>query len=890
MSVNPFPNYMEMRRRVPVGAWRGLRLVSVALFLGLCVALFARPAGGLFFFWNVLVPLLPLTFLLAPGLWRNVCPLAAANQAPRVLGFTRGKPQPAFLRSRGYIVAIALFVLIVTARRPLLDENGAALAGLLLAAITAAFVTGSIWKGKSGWCSSICPLLPVQRLYGQTPLVTVPNSHCQPCVGCTKNCYDFNPGAAYQADMHEPDPDWSAPRRLFAGAFPGIIYGFFSLSPQADTVHTYSHILLWAAIGAGISFAADALLPLTQSQVAALGGAAAANLFYWYQAPKLADTWGEVLNTDLGWLSPVVRVAVPVITVTWLVRTFRAERRFEEHAAATAVPVRLSATRLDKLAHVADGAPEVTFKPDDHRAIAIPGSSLLEVCERAERPIEAGCRMGMCGADPIAVLEGIDNLTPVGDDEAVTLRRLGLGEHVRLACSARISGPVCVSLAEADLRRRSESMPGAPPDAPVAAPADPSVRRVVVLGNGIAGVTAADFVRRHHADCEIHVIGMEAHHLYNRMGISRLVYGRSAMQGLYLLPEQWYGENRITCWLNTRAKRIDRKGRRVLLATGEELPYDRLILAMGSSSFVPPISGYGRPGSFVLREADDAMAIRRYAQEHGSKCAVVGGGGLLGLEAAHALHKLGLATTVAERAPRLLPAFTDERASALLTEYLENLGIHILTARSITSIEGDDRVGSVVLSDEQVLPADLVLVAAGIAPNVELARDAGLEVNRGVIVDDRLCTSDPDIYGAGDVAELDGRVLGLWPIAVNQAEVAARNAVGADELRAHVLPVALLKGVGMDLLSVGRFAADEEAGEEAIILDQGSDQQYARLALSAEGRVVGGLLLNHGPHHGALIAAVKEEADVSGVGDQLRAGELAALAPDSGATARAAPV
>ena len=155
-----------------------------------------------------------------------------------------------------------------------------------------------------------------------------------------------------------------------------------------------------------------------------------------------------------------------------------------------------------------------------------------------------------------------------------------------MACAARIqSGPVTVSLTPE---------PGSPQAGGVTN-FDRSIVSVVVLGNGIAGVTAADFVRRGHPDCEIHVVGSESHTLYNRMGISRLVYGRSAMQGLYLLPEQWYDDHQIVAWLNTQASRIDLASRRVFLATGDTLPYDRLILATGSSSASPPVAGFGQP-------------------------------------------------------------------------------------------------------------------------------------------------------------------------------------------------------------------------------------------------------------------------------------------------------
>jgi nitrite reductase (NADH) large subunit len=168
---------------------------------------------------------------------------------------------------------------------------------------------------------------------------------------------------------------------------------------------------------------------------------------------------------------------------------------------------------------------------------------------------------------------------------------------------------------------------------------DRSVRCVVVVGNGIAGNTAADHVRRRHPDCTIDIIGEELHPVYNRMGISRLVYGRSAMAGLRLLGDEWYTRHEVTPWLNTLVSEIDREAREVLLGTGERLPYDRLILAMGAASFVPPLEGIEREGVFVMRNADDAIGIRAYAQRNRCRRAVVVGGGLLGLEAAYALHE-----------------------------------------------------------------------------------------------------------------------------------------------------------------------------------------------------------------------------------------------------------
>ena len=338
------------------------------------------------------------------------------------------------------------------------------------------------------------------------------------------------------------------------------------------------------------------------------------------------------------------------------------------------------------------------------------------------------------------------------------------------------------------------------------------------------------------------------------MGISRLIYGRSAMVGLHLLPDAWYDDNRITCWLNTRALAIDRDAGEVLLGTGERLPFDRLILATGSEAYVPDIPGFGAPGTFVLRTAADALGVREYVQQAGAEHAVVAGGGLLGLEAAYAVHKLGLRTTVLERGPWLLRRQLDERAGELLRGYLTNLGLEILVGAEAAAVEA----GRVVLGDGRRLQADVFLVAAGISPAVDLARRAGLDVARGVLVDDRLRTSDERIFAVGDLAEWRGSVLGLWPVAVEQAEVAAENAVGGSRPYAGTIPVTMLKVVGVELLSIGAIAGPDE------IVDADPDSlRYRKLVLDDEGRAVGGILLGYPEHVQAVTAAVKEARPVA---------------------------
>jgi len=858
-----FPAYTEMRSRVPLPVWHAVRIGSVLCYLALCVALFVRPEGGLFTFFKVIVPLLPILFFTAPGLWRNICPLAAANQAPRWFDFSRAFTPPEWLRKYGVVISIVLFFGITGARLALFNISGTATGVLLSLTIINAFIAGVAFKGKSGWCSSICPLLPLQRVYGQTPFAKVPNSHCQPCVGCTKNCYDFRPSVAYQADLHEPDPAWTGPRRLFVAALPGFVLGFFTLlhSTGIALPGVYLRLVVFFLGSVGLFYAVQGLAAVSTTVLTALWASIAINIFYWFSAITLEDSFDQITGLEVPWLRWPIRVLVLVLSLFWIARTYVKGRQYEEEVVTqSALPLIQISPRAAKVAQQqqqqsaeASGV-EVRFADSDTLTHAEIGTSLLALAERESQPIEAGCRMGVCGADPVAVLEGGGCLSAPDEEELNTLRRLGFAKNTRMACAARVqSGPVTVSLTPE---------PGSREDGEVA-DFDRSIVSVVVLGNGIAGVTAADFVRRGHPECEIHVVGSEPHMLYNRMGISRLVYGRSAMQGLYLLPEQWYDEHQIVAWMNTVASRVDVATRQVFLATGDTIAYDRLILAMGSSSSVPPVPGFGRPGSFVMRSAADAMLIRAYAQQNGCRDAVVAGGGLLGLEAAHSLHELGLRVTVLERGARLLSRQIDERASELVHAHFARIGMQVLYRAETESLTGDDRVNGLLLKDGRTLNCDIFLGAIGIKPNAELARQAGIAVNRGVVVDDRMETSVPGVFAAGDVAEHDGRTWGLWPIGAKQGEVAAVNALGGTTTLTSEVPATILKGAGIDLFSIGRPEA--QPGDQIIVVEDPDPAapSYRRL-LIAEGRVAGAIVIgNHPEDVAAVTAAVKKRAEIS---------------------------
>ncbi len=865
-SLPVFPNYLQLRERSRVSpkVWQVTRTGSVVVALALVVTLWVEPALGLKLFWGVLVPVLPVLFLVAPGLWRNICPLAAANQTPRLFKFTRALTLPAWMQEYSYVIGISLFFVLASSRKWLFNQSGPATALLIMGLIAAAFLGGIFFKGKSGWCSSICPLLPVQRMYNQTPFILIGNAHCAPCVGCTKNCYDFNPGVANLADMYDNDRYYTGYRQFFIGAFPGFILAFF-LTPNPPEISIFALYLAffsYMAVSLGSFLTLRTFVKVTDTKLITLYGAAALNLFYWFVIPAwLNNVFG---SAPLMVIWPV-RVFLLGITLAWIVQTYRKEPKF----VAQLMPhqetkVSGAAARALKQAISQEGRHEVTYLPDELRLMVEEGRTLLETAEQNDLRIEPGCRMGVCGADPIVIVQGMDNLSHQRDDEHSTLDRLGLANgNVRLACMARVNGPVSFSLDLSLVKQVNAEL--------TTQQFDENIRQVVIVGNGIAGVTAADHIRRRHPACEIHLIGKESHHLYNRMAITRLIYGRSAMNGLYLQPDQWYEEKKITPWLNTMVSKVDRSTRQVKLATGETLPYDRLILATGSRSFVPTLPGFGLPGTYVLREAEDAMQIRAFVQKHQTQHAVVAGGGLLGLEAAYALYKLGLKVTVLERGPWLLRRQLDERGADFLHQYLLGLGLDIVFEAECAAANGTDRLEQITLKDGRTLNSDLLLICVGISPNIELAQTLGLTTKRGIVVDDGMHTDDPDIFAVGDACEHQGQVPGLWPVAVEQAKIAAINAVGGNECYTGTIPVTHLKVVGVELTSIGQIEANSP--EDVTIVQEDVELHHYRKLVIVKGKAVGAILLGYPLDASVVTTIIKDGVDIAPYLETLQAGQ-----------------
>jgi NADPH-dependent 2,4-dienoyl-CoA reductase/sulfur reductase-like enzyme/ferredoxin len=866
-----FANYTRLPQRVPEPAWMALRLMVLALTCAEIRLLFVHPEVGLRLFWGVAVPCLPGLFAVAPGLWRQVRPMAFVNQLPRILGFGRGLTLPANLRFWSYATAIGVLVSLISIRSLVLNQTGWAVGVMCTASMFLAFIGGVFFKGRSGWCGTFCPLAPVQRSHGQAPLIVVRNGYCPTCVGCQKNCFDFNPRAAIFGDLDDHDQRHSMQRMIFMSFLPGLIWGYYNVAAALD--RGFGHYLLALAGSAlfstGLFFTLRGLLSVSAYRLATAFGLAALLIYYYFAGPVLVNALSGLAGiAPPPWSIEASRFIAAPVAAAVLFNAIRAElayRGFESDDRQVRVDtVRLKAARAQDTAGI-----QITERSSGKAFSAKSDQTLLEAMEAAAIPIDFGCRSGLCGADPVGIVDGHANLDAPGDEELATLRRLGLDGRARLACSCRATGQVTIDRDPRSVPPVAAAKPAEPkPDRAAAA----GIERVLIIGNGVAGITAAEALRRESPSVQITVVAEEPHHFYNRMSIGRVIYNQTSMDGMYLVPDSWYKENRVTVWLNTVAVAIDRTAKAVRLGTGESLDYDRLILANGAKAAAPGPGFAGHANGFVLRSAADAQSIRAAIQRFGAKKALVIGGGVLGIEAAEAMTHLGLRVTILQRGRRLMDRQLDAEGARLLTTYLAHRGIDTITECSIAGFEGGERLHAVRLEDGREIAADLFLACAGIEPNTGLASDAGLVVGRGIKVDARMRTSDPDIFAAGDVAEARMGSGGLWPVAVDQGRAAVAGMLGDETRTAEPKIVLQLKSEGIDLRSFGSIDPVPE-GSEVLIANSGG-LVWWRLVLRG-GTVIGAVFVGPPGSSKELTKRLQNDANLTEFLPALRQGNLA---------------
>lgn len=388
-----------------------------------------------------------------------------------------------------------------------------------------------------------------------------------------------------------------------------------------------------------------------------------------------------------------------------------------------------------------------------------------------------------------------------------------------------------------------------------AASVDSFTGHVVVIGAGIAGVQAAAAARETASAATVTLVSAEPAPPYLRINLTRVLAGEVDEESLALNPPEWYAERRIDL-VEATVEEVDTDEREVALNDGRRLSYDRLVVTTGANPFVPPIPGAKLGGVFSLRTRDDARTLVERTNS-GTRCVCIGGG-LLGLETAGGLARRGATVTVLEGAPHLLPRQLAEPAAALLRQHVESAGITVRCDVRVTAVEGDEQASAVVVDGSDRLPADIVVLATGVRPNLRLAKEMGLKVARGIVVDDEMATSNEGIYAAGDAAEHHGTLYGIWPAAHAQGAVAGQNAAGGAATFTGIPPSTRLKVLDVDVFSVGDVSPDEDA----VVVAHEDAEGYVHI-VCRDGRVVGANLIGRADLATELSAAIEKKTPLS---------------------------
>jgi len=403
--------------------------------------------------------------------------------------------------------------------------------------------------------------------------------------------------------------------------------------------------------------------------------------------------------------------------------------------------------------------------------------------------------------------------------------------------------------------------------------------KLVVIGNGMAAMrTVEELLQLDREHYEITVFGAEPHVNYNRIMLSPVLAGEKDMEEIVLNSQEWYDQNGITLYTGDPVSRIDRVRQKVVAESGREVAYDRLLMATGSKPFILPVEGNDLPGVVAFRDIADVNTMLEASKKQ--KNAVVIGGGLLGLEAANGLMKRGMNVTVVHLMDSLMERQLDKPASSLLRDSLIERGLDFRMEAKTEAILGKKKVTGLRFEHGEEVDADLVVMAAGIKPNTDLARDAGLYCNKGVVVNDNMQTFDPNIYSVGECVEHREAVYGLVAPIWEQAKVAANHlaqyAIGRYE---GSITSTKLKVTGIDLFSAGDYEGDEDS--EDIVFQDPKRGVYKKIVVK-ENKIQGTVLYGDTADGPWYFDLMKNGDDISDMRDKIIFGRTFAMNDDGG--------
>lgn len=348
-------------------------------------------------------------------------------------------------------------------------------------------------------------------------------------------------------------------------------------------------------------------------------------------------------------------------------------------------------------------------------------------------------------------------------------------------------------------------------------------RNYCIIGTGVAAVYAAKAIRDQDKEANIHVFGAEKSLPYNRIKLSKDLYSDLSSEKVLIKKEKWYKDQNIHLHLQTKVTSVDTESQSIVTSTGENIQYDKILICTGAQNRKLSIDGIDKEGVFTIREMQEAEDFKAFVEDKNH--VVIIGGGVQGLETAWSIHLAGKKVSIVEVAPRLMARQLDEKTSILLKNKLEDAGVSVYLSTSVEQIIGGNEVEAVKTSNGTIA-CDAVLYSIGVIPNLDIVKDTAIATNRGIIVNDRMETNVDHVYAAGDVAEWNGVVAGLWQPAMDQGKVAGKNMVSSSLVYQMTIPSTIFHAFDFTLFSIGLV---DENQCDSTLLEEDGDQTYTRI-------------------------------------------------------------
>ncbi len=879
-----FSNYLEVPARIPKFFWHLLRLTGLIALGGLLWLIRTKPDIGNALLWDVIIPVLPLVFFIMPGFWRNVCPAAVINQIPRRLRLSINIKLNKIMRIWSYTIAMVTFFMMMYFY-PLITQQSLTLL-IMLGSLLFILIMGLLFEGKSGWCGTFCPMAPIERLFGHTPIIATRNAFCETCVGCQKNCMDFLPRAALISDVYDVDSSYQSHRTFFIAILPGFLFGFFMTE---GALITPLYMLAYSVSSLGVFHIAKAYIPISFYRLNSLFSFTSFGIFYYFMIPNIFTTLDEialklvaekiilpkhvVILSQEFYIYNTYGFLVFLMVIAMLI-SYAQELRFSIPTTYPNSP-KVDIKKIAQLIREYTNGMSVTEETNNFTFSIFEGQTLLHALERSEFHIESGCRMGLCGSDPVAITDGAANLSPISPEEADTLSRLGLTGQARLACMVKVNGSIgisvnCFSPNAQNLSKNPKTDIGWGmldiPHHKKGIPDPLKNKKIVIVGNGIAGMSATQYLRRLSPEANITVISNEIFPFYNRMGLTKLLENRLySSDNMVLLPPIWYEQQRITQMLNNKIAHIDTNAKTLSISPTEIVPYDSLVLAIGAKARQPDIPNINTlEGCFSVRNMEDILEISNSLSQTRIKNVAILGGGWLGIEIAVALKKRNLNVTLIHIYDHLLNKIGNRTASTILENFLKNQRINIIYETNIARISGSGKLEKIHLTkDDKSLATELCIFTIGMVPHTDFIGRSSIKCGSGILVNRKMQTSEPDIYAVGDCVELTDEPLGLWGASMEMGKVAALNLAGIEKdfnTDNCYLPY-ILKVPEIDFRAFGQTTPDE--GDKVFEEHDKNSNKYWFVVVNEHNYIVGGVFVNHTEMSNSLFKAMRFRLDAS---------------------------